>query len=629
MAENIDNLLKESRVYQPTAATRAAARIQDYEAAYARSIADPERFWAEAAKELEWFRPWSKVLEWNYPWAKWFVGATCNIAYNCLDRQLKAGRKNKVAVIWVGENDQERVFTYGELSRQVNRCANALKALGLIKGDRVTIYLPKIPEQIVAMLACARIGVIHSVVYSGFSAPALATRIQDAEARVVITADVGYDRGKVIQLKPVVDQALANCYTVERVVVVRRLKPEIALSSPKEIDWCDWLEPQKTVCPAEQLDSEHPLYILYTSGTTGKPKGVLHVHGGYMVGTYLTTKYVFDLNDDDVYFCVADPGWVTGHSYIVYGPLLNGATILTAEGKPDYPNPGRWWDLIARYGVSIFYTTPTAIRLLMRYGEDWPKKFDLSTLRILGSVGEPINPEAWEWFHRVTGGDKPIMDTWWQTETGSILITPLPTVPLKPGSATRPFLGIEADVVDREGKSLPANAGGFAVIKKPWPSMMRTIYKDPERYKTYWNTIPNCYTAGDVCHKDADGYMWFMGRADDVIKVAGNRLGTAEVESAIVSHHAVAEAAVIGKPHKTIGESIKAFIILKHGEKESRELIQSIKDQVMRELGKIAVPAEIEIVTSLPKTRSGKIMRRVLKAKELGQDPGDISTIEE
>src|SRR5574341_825032 len=629
MAENIDNLLKESRVVHPTAETKARTYIKDYESAYKQSIADPEAFWSQAAKELEWFSPWSKVLEWNYPWAKWFVGATCNIAYNCLDRHLKAGRKNRGAVIWVGENDQERVFTYGELSRQVNRCANALKALGLNKGDRVTIYLPKIPEQIVAMLACARIGVIHSVVYSGFSAPALATRIQDAEARVVITADVGYDRGKVIQLKPVVDQALANCYTVERVVVVRRLKPEIALSSPKEIDWSDWLEPQKTVCPAEQLDSEDPLYILYTSGTTGKPKGVLHVHGGYMVGTYLTTKYVFDLNDDDVYFCVADPGWVTGHSYIVYGPLLNGATILTAEGKPDYPNPGRWWDLIARYGVSIFYTTPTAIRLLMRYGEDWPKKFDLSTLRILGSVGEPINPEAWEWFHRVTGGDKPIMDTWWQTETGSILITPLPTVPLKPGSATRPFLGIEADVVDREGKSLPANAGGFAVIKKPWPSMMRTIYKDPERYKTYWNTIPNCYAAGDICHKDADGYMWFMGRADDVIKVAGNRLGTAEVESALVSHPAVAEAAVIGKPHKTAGEAIKAFVILKQGQQDGRDLIQSLKDHVLKELGKIAVPQEIEIVSALPKTRSGKIMRRVLKAKELGQDPGDISTLEE
>ncbi|MEC4889344.1 MAG: acetate--CoA ligase [Nitrospira sp.] len=629
MSEDIETLLKESRTYQPTDKTKAAAHIQDYEAAYKQSIADPEAFWSGVAKELDWFTPWSRVLEWNYPLAKWFVGATCNISYNCLDRHVKGGRKNKVAVIWVGENDTERVFTYGQLYREVCRCANALKKMGLKKGDRVTIYLPKIPEQIVAMLACARIGAIHSVVYSGFSAPALASRIRDAEAHLVITADVGYDRGKVIPLKPVVDEALKTCPTVERVVVVRRQKPEIALASPKEIDWHDWLKNEKPECEAAKLDAEDPLYILYTSGTTGKPKGVVHVHGGYMVGTYITAKYVFDLKDDDVYFCVADPGWVTGHSYIVYGPLLNGATILTAEGKPDYPNPGRWWDLIERYGVSIFYTTPTAIRLLMRYGEDWPKKFDLSTLRILGSVGEPINPEAWEWFHRVTGGDKPIMDTWWQTETGSILITPLPTVPLKPGSATRPFLGIEADVVDREGHSLPANVGGFAVIKKPWPSMMRTIYKDPERYKTYWNTIPNCYTAGDVCHKDADGYMWFMGRADDVIKVAGNRLGTAEVESALVSHHAVAEAAVIGKPHKTVGESIKAFIILKQGETESPELIQAIKDQVKAELGKIGVPSEIDIVQSLPKTRSGKIMRRVLKAKELGQDPGDISTIEE
>ncbi|TKB82759.1 MAG: acetate--CoA ligase [Nitrospira sp.] len=629
MSEKIETLLKESRTYQPSAKTKAAAHIQDYETEYKKSIADPEAFWSGVAKELEWFTPWNKVLEWNYPFAKWFVGATCNISYNCLDRHVKNGRKNKVAVIWVGENDTERVFTYGQLYRQVNRCANALKKLGLKKGDRVTIYLPKVPEQIVAMLACARIGAIHSVVYSGFSAPALANRIQDAESHLVITADVGYDRGKVIPLKSVVDEALKTCPTVAHVIVVRRQKPEVSLAAPKEIDWNEWLKGESAECEAVKLDAEDPLYILYTSGTTGKPKGVVHVHGGYMVGTYITSKYVFDLKDDDVYFCVADPGWVTGHSYIVYGPLLNGATILTAEGKPDYPNPGRWWDLIERYGVSIFYTTPTAIRLLMRYGEDWPKKYDLSTLRILGSVGEPINPEAWEWFHRVTGGDKPIMDTWWQTETGSILITPLPTVPLKPGSATRPFLGIEADVVDREGNSLPANAGGFAVIKKPWPSMMRTIYKDPERYKTYWNTIPNCYTAGDVCHKDADGYMWFMGRADDVIKVAGNRLGTAEVESALVSHHAVAEAAVIGKPHKTVGESIKAFIILKQGEIESPALIQSIKDQVMKELGKIGVPSEIDIVQSLPKTRSGKIMRRVLKAKELGQDPGDISTIEE
>ncbi|CUS33157.1 acetate--CoA ligase [Candidatus Nitrospira nitrificans] len=629
MSEKIETLLKESRTYQPTAKTIAAARIKDYETEYKKSIADPEAFWDREAKELEWFSPWGKVLEWNYPWAKWFVGARCNIAYNCLDRHVKTWRKNKVALIWVGENDQERIFTYAELYRQVNRCANALKKLGLRQGDRVTIYLPKIPEQVIAMLACARIGVIHSVVYSGFSAPALASRINDAEAKLVITADVGFDRGKTIQLKTVVDEAVKTCPTIDHVVVVRREVQGPALSAQKEIDWKEWIECERPVCEAEQLDAEAPLYILYTSGTTGKPKGVVHVHGGYMVGTYTTTKYVFDLKEDDVYFCVADPGWVTGHSYIVYGPLLNGATILTAEGKPDHPNPGRWWDLIERYGVSIFYTTPTAIRLLMRYGEDWPKKFDLSTLRILGSVGEPINPEAWEWYHRVTGGDKPIMDTWWQTETGSILITPLPTVPLKPGSATRPFLGIEADVVDREGNSLPANAGGFAVIKKPWPSMMRTIYKDPERYETYWHTIPNCYTAGDVCHKDSDGYLWFMGRADDVIKVAGNRLGTAEVESALVSHPAVAEAAVIGKPHKTVGESIKAFIILKQGEEESPALIKSIKDQVLKELGKIGVPSEIDIVSSLPKTRSGKIMRRVLKAKELGQDPGDISTIEE
>ncbi len=629
MEEKVESLFRVDRVVQPTAETKAAAYIQDYEAAYKKSIADPETFWSTVAKELEWFTPWQRVLEWNYPWAKWFVGATCNISYNCLDRQVKTWRKNKVAVIWVGEQGEERIFTYGELFRQVCRCANALKALGLRKGDRVTIYLPKIPEQIVAMLACARLGVIHSVVYSGFSAPALESRIQDAESRVVITADVGYDRGKVINLKSVVDQAVANCRSVERVVVVRREPSSPALSAPKELDWHDWLDKEKAVCAAEPLDAEAPLYILYTSGTTGKPKGVVHVHGGYMVGTYITTKYVFDLKEEDVYFCVADPGWVTGHSYIVYGPLLNGATILTAEGKPDYPNPGRWWYLIERYGVSIFYTTPTGIRLLMRYGEEWPKKYDLSTLRVLGTVGEPINPEAWEWYHRVTGGTKPIMDTWWQTETGMIMVTPLPCVPLKPGSATRPFLGVEADVVDRAGKSLPANAGGFAVITKPWPAMMRTIYKDPDRYQVYWNTIPNCYTAGDVCRKDEDGYLWFMGRADDVIKVAGNRIGTAEVESALVSHPAVAEAAVIGKPHKTAGEAIKAFVILKQGQQESHDLIKSMKDQVLKELGKIAVPQEIEVVPSLPKTRSGKIMRRVLKAKELGQDPGDISTLEE
>ena len=628
MTEKIETLQKTSRVISPTEETKARTYIKDYASEYKRSIEDPEKFWEGIAKELEWFSPWSKVLEWDYPWAKWFLGATCNISYNCLDRHVNSWRRNKVAVIWVGEEGQERIFTYAELARQVNKCANALKSLGLKKGDRVTLYLPKIPEQIVAMLACARIGVIHSVVYSGFSAAALQTRIHDAEARVVITADMGYDRGKKVPLKPVVDEAVAQCPSVEKVIVVQREPSGTPLNAQKEVDWEEWIKDESTACEAERLDAETPLYILYTSGTTGKPKGVVHVHGGYMVGTYITTKYVFDLKDEDVFFCVADPGWVTGHSYIVYGPLLNGATILTAEGKPDYPNPGRWWDLIQRYGVNIFYTTPTAIRLLMKYGEDWPQKYDLSTLTVLGSVGEPINPEAWEWFHRVTGGNKPIVDTWWQTETGSILVTPLPSVPLKPGSATRPFLGIEADVVDRDGKSID-HGGGFAVIKKPWPSMMRTIYKEPDRYLLYWNTIPGCYTAGDVCHKDEDGYMWFMGRADDVVKVAGNRIGTAEVESALVSHDAVVEAAVIGKPHKTAGEMIKAFVILKQGQADNSDLIKSLKDHVLKELGKIAVPKEIDIVTSLPKTRSGKIMRRVLKAKELGQDPGDISTLEE
>jgi len=628
MSENIETLQHETRVIPPPPDIKAHAHIQDYETAYKQSIADPEKFWEGIAKELHWFSPWNKVLDWNYPWAKWFVGGTCNISYNCLDRHVQTWRKNKVAVIWVGEEGQERILTYGELYRQVNKCANALKSLGLKKGDRVSIYLPKIPEQIVAMLACARIGVIHSVVYSGFSATALATRIHDCEARVVITADVGYDRSKKVPLKPVVDEAVAKCPTVEKVIVVQREQATVPLQGPKELDWEEWVKDQSPKCEAEPLDSETPLYILYTSGTTGKPKGVLHVHGGYMVGTYITTKYVFDLKDEDVYFCVADPGWVTGHSYIVYGPLLNGATILTAEGKPDFPNPGRWWDLIEHYGVSIFYTTPTAIRLLMKYGEEWPAKYDLSSLKILGSVGEPINPEAWEWFHRVTGGTKPIMDTWWQTETGMILVTPLPCVPLKPGSATRGFLGIEADVMDREGKTVE-HGGGFAVIKKPWPSMMRTIYKEPDRYLLYWNTIPGVYTAGDICHKDEDGYMWFMGRADDVVKVAGNRIGTAEVESALVSHEAVVEAAVIGKPHKTAGEQIKAFVILKQGYKETPDLIKSLQNHVLQELGKIAVPREIDIVPSLPKTRSGKIMRRVLKAQELGQDPGDISTLEE
>jgi acetyl-CoA synthetase len=628
--EKVDSLLKVEQVFRPTPEMIQNYWVTDYEKVYRESIQDPQKFWGEVAKELEWFSPWTKVLDWNYPWAKWFVGAKCNISHNCLDRHVKTWRKNKAAVIWVGEDGSERVLTYAELWRQVNRFANVLKNLGLKKGDVVTIYLPKIPEQVVAMLACARIGVIHSVVYSGFSAPALEGRIQDAEARVVITADVGYSRGKAVNLKAVVDQAVVNCPTVEQVIVVRRQKPTIELNADrKELDWNELMANAAHSSPVEPMDSEDPLYFLYTSGTTGKPKGVVHVHGGYMVGIYITAKWVFNLKDDDVYFCVADPGWVTGHSYIVYGPLLNGATVLFVEGAPDYPNPGRWWSLVERYGVTVLYATPTAIRLLMKYGEEWPKKFDLSSLRILGTVGEPINPEAWLWYRRVTGDRLPIMDTWWQTETGMILITPLPCTALKPGSAARPFPGIVADVVDREGKSLPPNSGGFGVIKTPWPAMMRTVHKDPDRYKSYWNNIPNVYTAGDVVRKDENGYFFFMGRADDVIKVAGNRIGTAEVESALVGFPAVAEAAVIGKPHKTLGETIKAFVILKQGQQESRELIRQMKDHVENTLGRIAVPTEIEIVTALPKTRSGKIMRRVLKAKELGVSPGDISTLEE
>ena len=629
MEDKVDSFQKVTEVFHPSAETLENALIKDYDKAYAESIRDVPAFWEKAARELEWFSPWTQVLEWDYPWAKWFVGATCNITHNCLDRHLATWRKNKVALIWVGEDDGERIYTYGELYRQVCRCANALKALGVRKGDRVAIYLPKIPEQTVAMLACARIGAIHTVVYSGFSAPALASRIDDSRPRVIITADVGFDRGKVIPLKPVVDEAVANSPSIETVVVVRRQKPGVALAGPKEVDWNDWLKGEKAVCPPEVMDAEDPLYFLYTSGTTGKPKGVQHVHGGYMVGTYLTTKLVFDLKDDDVYFCVADPGWVTGHSYIVYGPLLNGATVLMVEGKPDYPNPGRWWDLIERHGVNIFYTTPTAIRLLMKYGEEWPKKHDLSSLRILGTVGEPINPEAWLWFHRVTGGTLPIMDTWWQTETGAILITPLPCTKLKPGSAARPFLGIEADVVDRDGKPLPPNVGGFAVIKQPWPSMMRTIYKDADRYKTYWNTIPGCYLAGDVCRKDEDGYFFFMGRADDVIKVAGNRIGTAEVESALVSHQAVAEAAAIGLPHELKGNAIHAYVILRSGAEKSDKLAEELRQHVAHEIGPIARPEDVTFVDSLPKTRSGKIMRRLLKARALGQPEGDISTLEE
>jgi len=633
--EHVESMLKVEEVFKPSKDVIERAWIKDYEKVYKHAVENPEIFWGEIAKELEWFEPWKKVLKWEQPWmggASWFVGARCNITYNCLDRHVKSWRRNKAAIIWVGEDGAERIITYDELLRNVNRCANMLFEIGIRKGDRVTIYMPRIPEQIIAMLACARLGAVHSLVYSGFSAAALQSRIHDAEARVVITADCGYQRAKCIPLKHIVDDAVKDCPSVEKVIVVRRTAHNSELRTPDSelyIDWHEGMAKSSQKFEAVEMDAEDPLFTLYTSGTTGKPKGVMHVHGGYMVGTYITTKWVFDLKDEDIMFCTADPGWVTGHSYIVYGPLLNGATILFAEGAPDYPDPGRWWSLVEKYGVNILYTTPTAIRLLMKYGDDWPQKYDLSSLKILGSVGEPINPEAWLWYRKVTGNKLPIMDTWWQTETGMILVTPLPCMALKPGSAARPFPGIEPAIVDRNGNPLPANEGGFMTIKKPWPAMMKTIYKDPERYAQYWQTIGNVYLAGDMARQDKDGYFFFMGRADDVIKVSGYRLGTAEIESAIVSHYAVAESACIGKPDALKGEIIKAFVILKQGYKPSDSLLDEIKKQVRKELGPIAIPSEIEFTEWLPKTRSGKIMRRVLKAKELGVEPGDISTLEE
>ncbi|MBI5327156.1 MAG: acetate--CoA ligase [Deltaproteobacteria bacterium] len=630
--EHVESMLKVEEVFQPSKEVIEMAWIKDYEKVYKHAVENPEIFWGEIAKEIVWFEPCKKVLKWEHPWASWFVGAKCNIAYNCLDRHVKSWRRNKAAVIWVGEDGSEKVITYNELLREVNKAANMLASLGVKKGDRVTIYLPRIPEQIVAMLACARLGAVHSLVYSGFSAHALQSRIHDAESKVVITADCGYQRAKCIPLKGIVDDAVKDCPSVEKVIVVRRAAPNSELRTPNSelyIDWREAMAKASQKFEAVEMDAEDPLFTLYTSGTTGKPKGVMHVHGGYMVGTYITTKWVFDLKDEDIMFCTADPGWVTGHSYIVYGPLLNGATILFAEGAPDYPDPGRWWGLIEKYGVNIFYTTPTAIRLLMKYGNDWPQKYDLSSLKILGSVGEPINPEAWLWYRKVTGNKLPIMDTWWQTETGMILVTPMPCMALKPGSAAKPFPGIEPEIVDKNGNPLPANEGGFMTIKKPWPAMMKTIYKDPERYSQYWKTIGNVYLAGDMARQDEDGYFFFMGRADDVIKVSGYRLGTAEIESAIVSHYAVAESACIGKPDALKGEIIKAFVILKQGYKPSDSLLDEIKKQVRKELGPIAIPSELEFTEWLPKTRSGKIMRRVLKAKELGVEPGDISTLEE
>jgi acetyl-CoA synthetase len=626
-------LTAEHETHPPSDQVVAQAHIQDYETLYRRSVEDLEGFWAEQANELEWTKPWDKVLdESSAPFYKWFVGAKTNIVHNALDRHCQTWRRNKLALIWEGEGGERRTYSYYRLWRQVNRFANVLKSLGVKKGDRVTIYLGRIPELVIAMLATAKIGAIHSVVYGGFSTEALADRIEDAQSRILITADGGWMRGKTVNLKAIADEAVKRSGYVEHVVVVQHTAQEVSMETGRDYWWHDLmsLPIASPRCETEVMDAEDPLFILYTSGTTGQPKGVLHTHGGYQVYTAITLKWVFDIKDEDRWWCAADPGWITGHSYIVYGPLILGATGFMYEGAPNYPYPNRWWQLIEKYSITILYTAPTAIRGLMRLGESWPKRHDLCSLRLLGTVGEPINPEAWRWYHRVIGQERcPIMDTWWQTETGGFMITPLPCVPLKPGSATRPFPGIVVDVVDEKGNSCGPNEDGYLVVKRPWPGMLRTVYRDPERYTTqYWSQYKDqgWYLTGDSARKDDDGYIWIIGRIDDVIKVAGYRLGTAEVESALVSHSSVAEAAVIGVPDQIKGSAIHAFCILRQGAEPPDE--ETLKQHVRNELGPIAVPAHIELVSSLPKTRSGKIMRRVLRARALGEDEGDLSTLE-
>jgi acetyl-CoA synthetase len=640
----IESVLHENRLFTPSSDFAEKAQIksfEDYQQLYDRSIADPEKFWAELAqKELHWFEKWDQVLDWQPPFAKWFVGGKINISYNCLDRHLTTWRKNKAALIWEGEPGDSRTLTYAQLHREVCQFANALKKLGVQKGDRVGIYMPMIPEAAISMLACARIGAAHTVIFGGFSAEALKDRLVDAKAKVVVTADGGYRKDKVIELKEQVDKALANnsVPTVESVLVVKRTGEPVHMVQGRD-HW--WHELQKQVpadCPAEPMDSEDLLFILYTSGTTGKPKGVVHTTGGYNLYTHITTKWIFDIRDTDVYWCTADVGWITGHSYIVYGPLSNGATTLMYEGVPRPSNPGCFWDVIEKYGVNIFYTAPTAIRAFIKMGEEHPNARNLSSLRLLGTVGEPINPEAWIWYHRVIGGGNcPIVDTWWQTETGGVMITPLPgATPTKPGSATRPFPGIIADVVDLDGNPAGENEGGYLVIKHPWPGMMRTVYGDPDRFRrTYWEHIAPrngqyLYFAGDGARKDEDGYFWIMGRVDDVISVSGHRLGTMEIESALVSHPSVAEAAVVGKPDPLKGEEVVGFVTLEGNYKANDDLVQELKNHVVEEIGAIARPGEIYFTDAMPKTRSGKIMRRLLRNLAAGQEiVGDTSTLED
>jgi acetyl-CoA synthetase len=622
----LDILLKENRVFPPTKTFREQANARD-PGIYEQAARDRLTFWESFAKELHWFRPWDRALEWKLPDARWFVGGTTNLSFNCLDRHLAGPRRDKTAILWEGEPGDERILTYTQLHREVCRFANGLKEIGVGKGDRVTLYMPMVPELAIAMLACARIGATHSVVFGGFSAEALKDRLNDSQSKVLVTADGGWRRGTVVPLKKSADEALEGAPGVEKVVVFRRSGQAVPMKGGRDLWWHELIARQPDRCEAEPLDSETMLYLLYTSGTTGKPKGIVHTTGGYMTGCYATTKWIFDIKEEDRFWCTADIGWVTGHSYVVYGPLLNGATTLMYEGAPDHPGKDRFWEIIEKYRVNIFYTAPTAIRTFMKWGEDLPKKHDLSSLRLLGSVGEPINPEAWVWYHRVIGGGRcPIVDTWWQTETGHILISPLPGLTdLMPGSATRAFPGIEADVVDDQGKSAES---GYLVIRSPWPGMMRGIYGDPQRYKAqYWERFPGLYFSGDGCRKDARGYFWLLGRVDDVLKVSGHRLSTMEIESALVDHPSVAESAVIGKPHDIKENSIVAFVTLKGSVQATAELPDELKAHVVKKIGSLARPDEIIFTAELPKTRSGKIMRRLLRDIAEGKALGDTTTL--
>jgi acetyl-CoA synthetase len=625
----LEALLKEERRFTPGAEFRKGANAND-PALYTRAAADPDAFWAEWAGKLDWFEPWNEVLQWKPPHAKWFVGGKLNAAYNCLDRHLESWRRNKAALIWEGEPGDTRTYTYWDLHREVSKFANVLKSLDVKHGDRVAIYLPMIPEAAIAMLACARIGAAHSVVFGGFSAESLRDRINDAEAKVLITADGGYRRGRVVALKEAADKALQETPGIEHVVVVRRgagLHVPTHMEDGRDHWYDDLMENAALPCEAEPVDAEDLLFILYTSGTTGKPKGVVHTTGGYLTHVMATTNLVFDLKEHDVYWCTADVGWVTGHSYIVYGPLSNGTTVVMYEGAPDWPHRGRFWQLIEKYGVTILYTAPTAIRAFMRWGTEWPAKYDMSSLRLLGSVGEPINPEAWMWYHEHIGGERcPIVDTWWQTETGGIMITPLPGITeTKPGSATVPFPGVVADILTAEGDSVGA---GYLALTRPWPGMLRTIWRDDDRFReNYWARWDGIYFPGDGAKRDEDGYFWILGRVDDVLNVAGHRIGTMEVESALVDHPSVAEAAVVGRPDELKGQAIAAFVTVKEGIASTDRLKQDLREHVAMKIGAIARPDDILFAADLPKTRSGKIMRRLLRDIAEGRALGDTTTL--